>query len=461
MKIRWMEREVMIALMLGMALGLSQAGCELFERSPVGAVEPWEAGAEPPLLVATAKADVTPNYPMGEAGGAHSDMVETSYRPIEIRVMTVGDGKQTAVIISGEFLYWDPGAVEQARSDLKARYDLEPSQIIMNATHTHNGPAYNRDESYKAMLSAKIAELVGWCLKEARPARLYFGRTRCEVGVCRRRLAPDGMVRWGINPWGRMDREVIVIKAVGMNGRPVGVLMNYACHPTTIRNNGFGGDFPGYAMEMVEEATGSVAIFLQGCAGDIKVHNARDDDPFDFTFDGGPERCADFARRFVEPVLATLEEPMEEINGPVRCALDTVQLPLMESRIDPDGQPPLEGPRRRMARLAKLMLAAMDDSGNYKKTRPCEVHVVKIGDRFRHVALNGEMCVGVQLRIKAQHDGLPVMVTAYTGPNIGYFPTADELHQLGYEVKASYSPEAEDFLLAKVMELSGRQDTGD
>jgi hypothetical protein len=414
-----------------------------------------EPAAPPCYNVGAASADVMPDPSIGFKGQTEVDK-GMLYSPLHIRTVVITDGRTPVAIMSGECLQWDRRVIERAREGLKEKYGLEPAQILMNATHTHNGPRVT--DEYRELLVSKVMETVGQAMEEARPARLYFGRTECHVGVCRRRLRSDGFVRWGINPYGVVDPEVVVVKAVcAKSGKPIAVLMNYACHPTTVRNCGMGGDFVNFAMRDVESETGAVCLFLQGCAGDVKVANENPDKAFAFCFEGGPERCAHFGEMLSGPVLEAIEEPMEEITGPVAVRMDRAELPLLERQITLQGEAPLEGPERRWARMAKAMLAAMDEEGNYKRTRSTEVYAIDLGDKYRHVALNGEMCVGIGLRIKAMLEGKNVLVSSYTGPSTGYFPAAEQQVELGYEVKAPYSPEAEDFLMKKVMELANYQ----
>ena len=424
-----------LALVVVGLLALVAAGCApISDADPSPArFEAWDPEATPSLLVGAARGEITPDRPMREWGGGHQELTDSVYLPLYVRVVVIDDGRTPVAIISGELCFWTDDVIERARRDLEDRHGLGPAQVLLNATHTHNGPQYRNDAAYKEMLGEVIVDLVDRAMAEARPARLYFARGWSDVAVNRRRVGRDGFVRWGINPYGVIDPEVIVVQAVGADGRPLATIMNYACHPTTIRHEGFGGDFVGWAMADLERRTGAAAVFLQGAGGEVKVRNRNPEIEFGFTFDGGIDRVAKFGAMFSRSVLDALEGPLEEITGPVSARLDTVDLPVMADRIDREGEPPLEGPRRRMARMARRMLDAMDEEGNYHRTRPGEVYVVRIGDRFRLVALNGEMSVGVALRTKAQLAGLPVMVLAYTGPSISYFPTADQLHQLVVE----------------------------
>lgn len=111
--------------------------------------------------------------------------------------------------------------------------------------------------------------------------------------------------------------------------------------------------------------------------------------------------------------------------------------------------------------MARLILDAVDQEGNYKKTRDCEVYVTRIGNeqgdhsgsKFVLVSLNGEICVPFGLRIKSQLPDNDVAVAAYTGPGIGYVVGTQELTGTGYEARTPYSPDHEDVLVCKVMDM--------
>lgn len=406
------------------------------------------------LEVGAGKVDVTPSNDVPLWGFAARDGgSEGSYLNMAVRGMTFDDGENSVVIISGEFLYWTDAAIDRVRSALNEEFGLAPDQIILNATHTHCGPVLSHD-GYREEVVDKTVALVRDCFADAEDARLYFGRGTTDFASNRRRWDRDGYTAMEINPYGPVDHEVIVLKAVNSAGDPIGVFMNYACHPTTTADNLFGGDFPGYAMKFVEdEMEGTVALFLQGTGGDQKPLNRSEDDPYQFSYDGGPEKCAYFGRKLSDAVIEVLDSPMQDITGPVRTSRETVELPLLERTIEKEGEPPLAGPERRMARLANLMTDAMDEDGNYGDYRSCEVYVVEIGAEYVHVGINGEICVPFGLQIKGRLLPRPVMVTAYTGPNAGYIPGRGQIAGMGYEASVPYSPEAEDFLVTKVMKM--------
>lgn len=458
---RGTSRRTFLGRTFGSVVGAGLLG-SVFGPSDAAEAKPWRTGREKPwsidefptLQVGVGKVDVTPGMDVPLWGfAAREGPAEGTYLNMAVRAMTLDDGENRAAIISGEFLYWSEEVIDSVRAQLRERHGLTPEQIILNATHTHCGPVLSH-EAYREEVTGKTVALVGDCLSNQEEARLYFGRGKTDFAASRRAWDRDGYVGWEINPYGPVDHEVVVVKAVSAAGDPIGVLFNYACHPTTTADKLFGGDFAGYAMEFIEgEMDGAVALFLQGCGGDQKPLNRREEDPYKFSYDGGPEKCSYFGRKLSDAALEVLDREMKDITGPLRTSRETVDLPLLARTIEKEGEPPLAAPDRRLARLAQLTVDALDEHGNYDEYRTCEVYVMEIGDEYVQVGLNGEICVPFGLQIKGRLVRRPVMVTAYTGPSVGYIPGMGQIPGKGYEAGVPYSPEAEDFLVGKVMEM--------
>src|SRR5439155_2256435 len=75
----------------------------------------------------------------------------------------------------------------------------------------------------------------------------------------------------GFNPAGPADGTVLVAKAVADDGKVLGTVVNYACHPTTLawQNTLISPDYVGSMRAVVEGYTGSPCLFLQGASGDL------------------------------------------------------------------------------------------------------------------------------------------------------------------------------------------------
>ena len=95
---------------------------------------------------------------------------------------------------------------------------------------------------------------------------------------------PDDEVA-GVGP---IDPEIGILRIDRVDGRPLAVVYNFACHPyLTVPKGGVTADFPGFASGVIEDTLGegTMALFLQGAGGDITeilykdVHRPRDSEP--------------------------------------------------------------------------------------------------------------------------------------------------------------------------------------
>src|SRR5262249_46943044 len=81
----------------------------------------------------------------------------------------------------------------------------------------------------------------------------------------------DSVVRLGSNPLGPIDDSVAVLRIDALDGRPLAVVVNYACHGTSLggRNNVICGEWRGRMMPVLQKLRGGQRLFLEGAAGDI------------------------------------------------------------------------------------------------------------------------------------------------------------------------------------------------
>src|SRR5439155_1096398 len=116
-------------------------------------------------------------------------------------------------------------------------------------------------------------------------------RRRCDRHPGRLRVEgwPRGGGRFGEVPDRAIDRSVGVVRFDDLAGRAIAVTFSYGCHPVLHgpRPRAISSDYPGAARALVERnlAPGAggppVALFLQGCGGDINPRYGigADEDP--------------------------------------------------------------------------------------------------------------------------------------------------------------------------------------
>ncbi|MFQ5731882.1 MAG: hypothetical protein ACE5KM_08000 [Planctomycetaceae bacterium] len=177
---------------------------------------------------------------------------------------------------------------KQIFKDLK----IPPQHVLINASHCHGVVCADVDkrtiQAIRKAAKNMVPVTVGVGrgkedrIMENRRIKLKNGR---EVDVRHAySLAPDEDVA-AVGP---VDPEIGILRLDRKDGRTLAVVYNFACHPIQgVPNGGNTADITGFASRVIEDnlSEGTVALFLQGCGGDINpvlykdVNNPRDAEP--------------------------------------------------------------------------------------------------------------------------------------------------------------------------------------
>lgn len=237
-----------------------------------------------------------------QAGAAKVDITDRDAAPVNdplyAKALVLRSDAATAVIITldavaiGELGRVRNSFLPNVRGRLEKELQIRPSHVLINASHCHG--IVCEDVEQRAVEAVKAA----W--RNLAPVRVGAGRGREDRIMENRRLQlKDGReadVRHayslprdedlaGIGP---IDPEIGLLRLDRVDGQPLAVVYNFACHPIQgVPSRGNTADIIGFASKAIEEnlGGGALAIFLQGCAGDINpviykdVHNPRDAEP--------------------------------------------------------------------------------------------------------------------------------------------------------------------------------------
>jgi neutral ceramidase len=110
-------------------------------------------------------------------------------------------------------------------------------------------------------------------------------------------LARDGSVKtWQsagnpdvVRPAGPIDSEIALLTVRDEDGKPLGILSNFALHLDTVGGLKWSADYPYFIEQTLRKATGSevISIFGTGCCGDINHVDPRSKDRNKADFIGG------------------------------------------------------------------------------------------------------------------------------------------------------------------------------
>ena len=148
--------------------------------------------------------DITPDGRVWMAGyGSRNKPSEGVAQRIYAKALAIEDNANGRTVIVTLDLV---GVPRELRDGVERRvhkqYGLSPESILLNAPHTHSGPAPSSRgvddpiyakvaDSYQRVLEEKIVQVIGQALSRSAPANLYFTRARAGFAMNRRLRVGD------------------------------------------------------------------------------------------------------------------------------------------------------------------------------------------------------------------------------------------------------------------------------
>ncbi|HWA99361.1 MAG TPA: neutral/alkaline non-lysosomal ceramidase N-terminal domain-containing protein, partial [Pirellulales bacterium] len=258
-------------------------------RIVVGILVVWSsalmASAEP-TMVGLARRDVTPSFPVRLSGynNRSSEASDVEQR-LWAKALAIGsDADGPAILVTVDNLGVPATMTAEIASRLAASHGIRPERFAICASHTHCGPVLIgvaplivRDakpeelrhiEQYTADLAAAIEQVAVAALADRKPGMLSWATGEVKFAANRRVLKQGAWAGFGTAPAGPVDHRLPTLRVTDADGKLRGVLVNYACHCTTLGGdfNRIGGDWAGYAQEFIErDHPGTVAMVAIGC----------------------------------------------------------------------------------------------------------------------------------------------------------------------------------------------------
>jgi hypothetical protein len=259
--------------------------------------------AQSRCMAAISGCDITP--PVGIYhrmwGAAMHDQATGVHRPLEAQLLWLqpqtpeqGVAKQRGqtffdaqcgdaqLILSLDHCILDSVEFENIRAAIARAADLDIANIHVTLTHTHGSGWMSRSRShlpggemigpYLDGLAEQLASLAVKTRETLQPATILYRVARCDLATHRDFWDPQAsqyVVGW--NPGGVADDTLLVAQVVAELSQPLAVLVNYACHPTTLAwdNTLLSPDWVGAMRELITQAAGVPCLFLQGASGDL------------------------------------------------------------------------------------------------------------------------------------------------------------------------------------------------
>jgi neutral ceramidase len=385
------------------------------------------------------KIEITPPLGITLIGskGQPSDVIRDG---LFAKALVLSDGTTTLAIVSTDLLYTPLDDITNpVRTLVHERTGIPEKNIMVCATHTHSGPeVFTRskvpaegrldaaliDQAYCRVLVSKIADCVHIAHNSMQGVRigttmgslpevLYNRRpitkdgqaqmafTVPEAAAATRRIETggDGRTRavFTLPPgeasleFGAIDPTVLALRMEDTNGRVVGSLIGFGCHPVCIYpflSTTISADYPGVATRVVEQIEGGTCLFLLGLAGNA-VPLRRDVKP-----------CEQLGKALGGEAMKRLQMASASADIALRIATREISLPC-------------------------------------KANAPCpsfttEIQVIQLGDAAI-LGLPGEILVEVGLAIKEKTLVENLFIVTLANDVVGYVSLRQAYQEGGYE----------------------------
>lgn len=384
------------------------------------------------LTGGVAVVDITPAQSHLQSGFAARTEPSTGvHDPLTARAVVLGD---TAIVVADVI-----GFHEAMSARIRERCKLPAANVIVAATHTHGAPASmaNRlgaaDPAFLQALEDGCVAALDLAVQGAEPVVLTAGMGP-DPDVARNRRHVDG----------RVDQSLPVLRMRRQDGSLVATIVSYACHPTVLGadNRLITSDFPHYVRRRIEaEQPGSVAVFLNGCTGDVNIgHTAQ----ASWTLAANTSRTFENAERLGDRIaVAALAAP--ELPAGLTTSASEAWVDLALERREGDlgacaanwAEEMQTAEPLRKALLQHWVEWAESNNGNDAGHWSGRVSLLDWGG-IPIIALPGEIFAETALDIRAALGGRPALVLSYADGTPGYIPPASEYVFGGYEVDEAH-----------------------
>lgn len=224
------------------------------------------------------KSDITPELGCLLYGYPRERHAEKISDRLSVGAAAMKKGDTTVLLMNTELCAFNVEACDVIRKTVSDAVGVDCDNIVYSVTHTHSGPVTHTslgwgeaDASYinDVLIPASVRAAKN-ALEAMVPAYMSVGRTECMAGINRRQVMDDGRVELGQNPDGPYDPTMVAISFKSEDGKNLGTIIHFACHPTVAGSNfSITRDWPGIMIDAVEEKTGAPCIYFNGAEGDV------------------------------------------------------------------------------------------------------------------------------------------------------------------------------------------------
>lgn len=318
----------------------------------------------------------------------------------------------------------DENLRREVAKKIRVQYPLRDDELILFATHTHSGSGAVGKRLWERFIMGRFQKKIfqsvtGGIAKAALEASSQTLSVSGEYGE--RRI--DQLIENRMDEKSNLPHRLRVLRFKNQTGEVRGELVFMAAHPTMLPSKSLelSADFPGMLSRTLEEKSpGSVAVFVNGAAADLRPHAAD--------FPTPAERMEAYGFRLAEEA-EKISFSQASFDGPWKGMIERKKLPRVKIR-------------RGFVRVPSAL-------GNRIFPRRSTFQAARLGS-FLFLAFPGEVGseTGLDIEREARAKFFTPFIIGYANDYIGYvIPRRYYKDQTQYEAEVSfYGPKMDEFV---------------
>ena len=425
--------------------------------------------AQPTVAIGVASIDITPEHPIRLAGYASRKKTESEgvMHGLSAKALAFGRDDQGPSLFITVDLVGIPGHITaNLAKELSKTIGVDASRLVISSSHTHGGPEVGNllnilqyrgkdgfsdsllalDQmihisQYTIQLAEKLKAVALAAMKDRTPSLLAWGQGQANFAKNRRTQG------------GPVDPSLPIMKVSDPDGKLRAVLVNYACHGTTMDGNinVIHNDWIGEAQKLIEaNHPGAVAMIAIGCGADA---NPQPRGKLEHTTLHGKEISDNVDKLLASPLQPLTSPPVGKIKW---VKLPFAHVPTVPELIKQSEDNSIKGYYARLAldRIARGHAIPAD------LTYP--VQTWTFGDDLAMINLAGEVVVDYSVRLKNELGAEKLWINAYANDVPCYIASRRVIREGGYEAESSmyyydkpspFVEEVEDIIISAVHDL--------
>jgi neutral ceramidase len=395
------------------------------------------------MEVGVARVDITPQTPVRLAGYGNRKKTESEgiINRLEAKALAFASNSQRPSIFITVDLIGIPGHItEKLAKQLSEKIPIDRAQLVICASHTHGGPevgnllnilqyrGYEFSDSllplghlihitqYIDYLFKRLEEVALAALKDRKPAIVSWGQGQAGFASNRR------------TPGGPTDPSLPLLKVASPNGELRAILVNYACHGTTLEGtvNEIHGDWISAAEGFIEAGhPGAIAMVAIGCGGDANPEPR-----------GKMEHLQLHGKEISDNVDKLLTAQLQPLTVPPVGRIKWIKLPFASV---PTSQELVKQSEDKTIKgyYARLALDRIARGEPIPAALSYPVQTWTFGDDLVMINLAGEVVVDYSVRLKNELGAEKLWINAYANDVPCYMASRRIIREGGYEAEQS------------------------